>query len=86
MSTTESTAGSTHGHTILRWLAPAPMSAAMLAARVDREIGSGAKFHTCDSADLSLTDLLALLAERGKIAETNGEWTSDLSKMCGHDD
>jgi probable metal-binding protein len=82
----ETRVASTHGHTILRWLSETPMSAQALGARVDREIGSAARFHTCDSTELSLVALLSLLAERGKIAEVQGVWTSDLSKMCAGDD
>ena len=77
---------STHGHTILRWLAETPMRAEVLAERVSREIGPAALFHTCDTHHLSLEVLLNLLATRQKIAQVGGVWTSDLTKMCGHDD
>jgi probable metal-binding protein len=82
----ETAGASTHGHTILRWLSESPMSAQALDARVGSEIGADARFHTCDTTELSLQGLLSLLAERGKIAETQGVWTSDLSKMCAGDD
>lgn len=76
---------STHGHTIMHWLAAEPMSIDALRDRVHREIGAAARFHTCDTKDLRLDGLLALLAERGKISEAQGLWTSDLAKSCSHD-
>lgn len=83
MPLTPSPAMSTHGHTILRWLAAQPMSAELLHQKVSAELGSNVSFHTCDTSDLSLDALLALLAERGKLAYTGDVWTADLSKMCG---
>lgn len=82
---TSSDAVSTHGHTILHWLAATPMSIDALRQRVASEIGAAARFHTCDRADLPLDGLLTLLAERGKIAEAQGLWTSDRAKICSHD-
>ena len=73
---------STHGHTILHWLAAEPMSGEALQQRVDGELGAAARFHTCDSAGLTLDELLALLAGRGKILPVGAAWTSDLSKVC----
>lgn len=73
---------STHGHTVLHWLAAGPMSREALRRRVDDELGSAASFHTCDRAGLGLDDLLALLAERGKILPVGDKWTSDMSKVC----
>lgn len=83
MPLTNSPAASAHGHTILRWLAAQPMSAESLHQKVSAELGSNVSFHTCDTSDLSLDALLALLAERGKLAYTGEVWTADLSKMCG---
>ena len=76
-------AKTTHGHTILHWLAAQPMSREALQQRVDNELGAAALFHTCDSTGLTLDALLALLAGRGKIVPAGAAWTSDLSKMCG---
>ena len=73
-----------HGHTILRWLSDTPMSSERLQERVVRELGHASRFHTCDTENLSLDGLLALLAERQKIIQRDGVWTSDLSKMCSH--
>lgn len=75
-----------HGHTVLRWLSDTPMSAQALSARVDQEIGAAARFHTCDTGNLSLDELLNLLISRKKLTEVNGVLFSDPSKMCGHDD
>lgn len=77
---------SIHGHTIMRWLGAETLSGETLAARVSREFGDGARFHTCDTQGLSLHGLLALLTERGKVRELAGGWTADLSKMCGDDE
>lgn len=82
MSLTDIPAASAHGHTILRWLAAQPMSAESLQQKVSAELGSNVSFHTCDMSDLSLDALLALLAERGKLAFIGEVWTADLSKMC----
>lgn len=82
MPLTNAPAASTHGHTILRWLAAQPMSAESLRQKVNAELGDAVSFHTCDVGDLSLDALLALLAERGKLAFTGEVWTADLSKMC----
>ena len=78
----EAPAGSTHGHVILKWLAAAPLSNAALKTRVAGELGGKVQFHTCDTSGLSLDALLALLAERGKIARVGDGWQSDLSRMC----
>lgn len=82
MPLTHSPATSAHGHTILRWLAAQPMSAESLRRKVSAELGDVVSFHTCDVSDLSLDALLALLAERGKLAYSGEVWTADLSKMC----
>lgn len=76
---------SIHGHTIMRWLGAETLSKEALAARVDREFGSAARFHTCDTRELSLDGLLALLVDRGKVREVAAGWTADLSTMCGDD-
>jgi probable metal-binding protein len=77
---------SIHGHTIMRWLGAETLSGNELAARVQREFGDDARFHTCDSQGLSLQDLLALLSQRGKVRQLGTGWTADLSKMCGDED
>lgn len=82
MSLTNPPAASAHGHTILRWLSAQPMSAESLRDKVSAELGDEVSFHTCDASGLSLDALLALLAQRGKLAFTGGVWTADLSKMC----
>lgn len=73
---------SSHGHTILRWLAETPMSRQALHLRAARELGAGAFFHTCDTDGLTLDALIELLATRGKIFRDGELWRSDLSAMC----
>lgn len=73
---------SIHGHLILRWLAEAPLDVAALHARVAREFGAAPRFHTCDTRDLTLDALIALLSERGKIVTTAEGWRGDAAKVC----
>lgn len=82
MSDRSATGGSTHGHTVLRWLAETPMNLSALADRVGQMLGPEARFHTCDREGLALGDLIDLLAERGKIVRVGEAWTADLSRLC----
>lgn len=78
------TPASTHGHTVLGWLAEAPMTPAELAGRAARELGAAPHFHTCDCAGLSLDALLDLLARRGKIARDGDHWRTGPAPACTH--
>jgi probable metal-binding protein len=75
-------AGSTHGHVVLHWMAGAPLDETALRARVERELGPAARFHTCDTSGLTLDGLIALLAERGKIVRDGDGWRSEMAKVC----
>lgn len=79
---TSSDAVSTHGHTILHWLAATPMSIDALRQRVHSELGAAARFHICSASDLELDGLLAVLAERGRIADRQGLLTVEASQSC----
>ena len=79
-----------HGHDILRLLHAAypPWTRPRLAQEVHRRFGPHARFHTCSAADMTLDELIAFLAARGKLVEHDGCLTADISKMCsadGHD-
>jgi probable metal-binding protein len=77
--------GSTHGHVVLHWLAATPLDEAALRERVGRELGTTARFHTCDTTGLTLDALIALLAERGKIVRDGAGWRSEMDKVCKDD-
>lgn len=75
-------AGSVHGHVILNWLADAPLTINEMQDRCTSEFGAAPQFHTCDTTGLSLTALLGLLAERGKIVKAGSGWRSDMTQVC----
>lgn len=76
-----------HGHTIMHWLseAPEPLRFEELEQRVTEQFGAQARFKTCNSEGHTLTELLAVLLERGKIDCIEGSYRANTHQMCSHD-
>lgn len=74
-----------HGHVVLRWLAEKPMTEEGLRQRVKDQLGRQARFHTCDKANLSFDDLLALLISRQKVSRTHEGLCTEPQRICADD-
>jgi probable metal-binding protein len=75
-----------HGHEVIQLLHAAnpPLTRNALHAEVTRRWGESARFYTCSAEDLTLDDLLAFLAQRGKLVEQRGLLIMDMSQVCNH--
>jgi probable metal-binding protein len=73
-----------HGHEILRLLHDAnpPLTRSELAQEVQRRFGANARFCTCSADSMTLDELIAFLAARGKLVEHEGCLIADISQMC----
>jgi probable metal-binding protein len=75
---------SIHGHEIMRLIATAdpPLTRSGLEAEVSQRFGVDVRFHACAGHDLTLTELLKFLSDRGKVAERDGQLHTDLGQIC----
>lgn len=73
-----------HGHEIILLVAGAKRALTHkdLHDEVARRFGAGARFCTCSADGMTLDQLLAFLAERGKVVEQNGRMVADVGRMC----
>ena len=74
-----------HGHVVLHLLAETPMTEESLRQYVCTQLGRQARFHTCDTTDLSFDDLLALLIARQKISRSAEGLRTERSRICADD-
>ena len=78
---------SIHGHEIMRLIAAAdpPLPRSGLEAEVSQRFGADVRFHACAGHDLTLTELLEFLSDRGKVVERDGQLRTDLDQICSHE-
>ena len=78
---------SIHGHEVMQMMIQSGerFSRASLRARIEREFGIEARFHTCSAEDLDIEGLIDFLAARGKFIEGEGGFTTAPEQMCAHE-
>lgn len=81
------TTRSIHGHEIIQLIheADPPLSRTDLIATVAKRFGPEARFHACVAENMNLDELLAFLADRGKVVKLNGRLRTDVGLMCDHE-
>jgi probable metal-binding protein len=80
-------AASIHGHEVMKLVheADPPLDRDRLRQAINYRYGPDARFHACVAQDMSLDDLLAFLAGRGKVVEADGVLRTDIDLMCNHE-
>ena len=63
---------------------PEGIASATLAEIAANKFGPGARFFTCSAENMSLSELLALLAERDKVQLRDGLVLPGSSPACDH--
>lgn len=78
---------SLHGHIVMRMIIDAdpPHTRDSLGLAVDDAFGPEVRFHTCSAEQMDLDQLLAFLAERGKVDWRDGCLVSDPALVCDHE-
>lgn len=79
-----------HGHEIIRMVhaASPALTRQQLIEAARTRFGADARFGTCSASGMTLDELLAFLASRGKVFERDGRMVADIGQMCsgeGHD-
>lgn len=76
-----------HGHTILDWLgeSPRPLTLSELESRTLAEFGTMPHFKTCSSEGHTLSELMAVLEERGKVVCRDGAYLAHAHLRCKHE-
>ncbi len=77
----------THGHEVLHMMeGNAYASRAELVQAIEQRFGKEERFCTCHATDLTASQLVDFLAERGKFMPANGndDFTVDTTKICSH--
>ena len=82
------TTNNIHGHDLLRLVQQAnpPFTRAALEDEARRRWGADARYCTCSTADMTLTEMLDFLLARQKLALIQGQLHAILANMCNHDD
>ena len=77
----------THGHEIMELVAKYPegIPVATLTDIVRHDFGADARFFTCSAENMTLTELLAFLAERDKVQLRDNLVFPGGSPACDHD-
>ncbi len=75
---------SVHGHDVMDLLRQAPLTLEQLQHEVETRFGDSARFHTCKLQDLTLTQLLSFLLEKGKVLETEHGLSLNQARICQH--
>ena len=79
---------SIHGHEVMRLIAAAdpPLTRAGLEREVAQQFGAAVQFHACAGHDLTLSQLLEFLSDRGKVVDRDGQLRTDLDQICTHEE
>ncbi|MCQ2218468.1 MAG: YecH family protein [Paludibacteraceae bacterium] len=76
----------THGHEVLHMMEGNTYSSnEELIEAIIQKFGTEERFYTCSTNDMTASELVAFLNERGKFmpSKDNG-FTVDTSKVCNH--
>lgn len=75
---------SIHGHRVLDLISQLEESVTRreLASLITRTFGSGARFHTCSRQDLTPSELLDFLFERGKLSHGEAGVQLETGRIC----
>ena len=76
-----------HGHDVMRMMLDNGQSYTkdtLRTAIVDR-FGEATRFHTCSAENMTASELVDFLAQRGKFVEVSGGFTTAADKICDHE-
>lgn len=77
----------THGHEVLLMMEGNSYSTKQqLIDAINRQFGTDERFYTCSAENLTATELVDFLEQRGKFmpAENDACFTVDMTKKCQH--
>ncbi len=77
---------SIHGHEVLHMMLDTGTAYTTegLIAAIEQRFGNEVRFHTCSAAEMSATQLVAFLANKGKFVPQEAGFTTAASKICQH--
>lgn len=77
---------SIHGHEVMHFMLESGNSfnRDSLKAAIDTRFGSDARFHTCSAQDMDASQLIDLLAARGKFIDRGDGFNTAADKICKH--
>ncbi len=76
---------SVHGHDVLDLLdSPVQYTRDTLLGAMKVRFGADARFHTCSAQDMTGSELLDMLGQRGKFEESNGFLKRKPGSSCQH--
>ena len=75
----------THGHEVLEMMfGNSYASKEELVKAIIAKFGADERFYTCSAENLTASELVDFLADRGKFMPSGQGITADRSKMCNH--
>ena len=86
MTASPTPASSVHGHEVIAFILASAESFTRdsLIAAIERQFGSGTRFHTCAAEGLSAADLVDFLAARGKFLADGDGFRINAGRVCRH--
>lgn len=76
-----------HGHEVMRMMLESGQAfdAESLEAAIHANFGESARFCTCSASGMTARQLIEFLAERGKFVPSGEGFSTQASKICGHE-
>jgi probable metal-binding protein len=77
---------SIHGHDVMHMIADAarPFTRDELLVEISNKFGESARFHTCSAENMTASELVDFLADRGKIQGGESAMKVDAADICQH--
>lgn len=77
---------SIHGHNVLNMMLESGEQYTMesLEAAIQSRFGAQARFHTCSTENMSASELVAFLQQKGKFIPLEAGFKTAASKICRH--
>ncbi|MCL2872568.1 MAG: YecH family protein [Betaproteobacteria bacterium] len=82
----ENNAASVHGHEVMKMMAASgkTWTRDSLVVAIHQKFGTGARFHTCSSDNMTADELIDFLDARGKFIDRGEGFTTDEGHICNH--
>lgn len=74
-----------HGHEVLHMMEGKSYTEASLLNAVIEKFGADSRFYTCSAEDMTATELIEFLKEKGKFMPIGNEFTVDTTQVCDHE-